>query len=371
MRFFSIVLSFLMVCRLSAQPKQFYLLAGTYTDGKSEGIYTYQFNPETGNTQIVNTVIASNPSYLAISKDEKYIYAIRDTRKGGNSEVAAYHFNKNTGKLTLINKQTEKGSGACYITVDSRNKWVFMANYASGNLSALAIRKDGGIDTVKQFFQDTGKSINPTRQKEVHVHTAVFSPDEKYLFVTDLGNDIIHQFPFNASADCPLSITNEKIIKSKAGNGPRHLAFSSDNKFMYVINELSGTIDVFDFKKKQFELIQTISTDSTQSDTKGSADIHLSPDGKFLYVTNRGNYNTISSYNVLSNGQLKLLQVLPSGGIMPRNFVIDPTGNYLLIGHQKSDNITFFKRDKITGLLTKTEQNIQVGSPVCLKFINL
>jgi len=273
--------------------------------------------------------------------------------------------------LTAINKQIEKGSGACYINVDSKNKWVFMANYASGNLSAFSIRKDGGVDTLKQFFQDTGKSINATRQKEVHVHTSVFSPDEKYLFVTDLGNDIIHQFPFNAFAELPLSLSNEKIIKSKAGNGPRHLSFSSNSRFMYVINELSGTIDVFDLKKKPTELIQTISTDSIQSDTKGSADIHLSPDGKFLYVTNRGNYNTISSFSVLSDGHLKLLQVLPTGGITPRNFVIDPTGNYLLIGNQKSDNITFFKRDKSTGLLTKIKQEIQVGSPVCLKFINL
>ncbi len=371
MRFISFVLPFLFVGSLHAQSKQFYLIVGTYTDGKSEGIYTYHFNFENGTSELVHTLKAANPSFLTISKDEKYIYAISDARKGGNSEVVAYHFNKESGELTALNKQTEKGSGACYINVDSKNKWVFIANYASGNLSALAIRKDGELDTVKQFFQDTGKSINPTRQKEVHVHAAVFSPDEKYLFVTDLGNDIIHQFPFNASADLPLSLANEKLIKCKAGNGPRHLAFSSDSRFMYVINELSGTIDVFDLKKKSTELIQTISTDSSNSDTKGSADIHLSPDGKFLYVTNRGNYNTISTFNVNSNGHLKLLQVLPTGGIMPRNFVIDPTGNYLLIGHQKSDNISFFKRDKTTGLLIKAKQEIQVGSPVCLKFINL
>ncbi len=356
---------------LSAQSKQLYLLAGTYTDGKSEGIYTYKFDTENGNAQLLSKIKATNPSYLAISKDENNVYAISDARNGQNSEVAAYQFNKQTGELSLINKLAEKGSGACYITVDNNKKWVFLANYASGNLTALSVRKDGGLDTIKQFFQDTGKSVHKTRQQEPHIHTAVFSPNENYLYVTDLGNDQIHQFPFKSSANLPLSINQEKIIKCKPGNGPRHLEFSKDSRIMYVINELSGTIDVFDCKRNNSALIQTISTDSTQSDTKGSADIHISPEGTFLYATNRGSYNTISTFSILSNGQLSLLQVQSTGGIMPRNFVIDPTGNYILIGHQKSNNITIFRRNKYTGILTKINQQINVGSPVCLKFISL
>ena len=371
MRFLVFVLPFMFVCSLWGQNKQFYLLVGTYTDGKSEGIYTYNFNTESGTSQLINKIKASNPSYLAISKNEKQVYAIRDTRKGGNSEVVAYHFNKANGELTEINKKTEKGSGACYITVDSKNKWLFLANYASGNLSALSINKDGSIDTLRQFFQDTGKSINPQRQQEAHIHTTVFSPNEKYLFVTDLGNDKIHQFSFDADASSPLGVNNETIIKSKGGNGPRHIEFSKNGHFMYVINELSGTIDVFNNRKNHLDLIQNISTDSTNSATKGSADIHISPDSKFLYATNRGNYNTIAAFSIQSDGQLKLLQVLPTGGIMPRNFVIDPTGNFLLIGHQKSDNIIVFKRNMTTGLLIQTNQTINVGSPVCLKFMNL
>jgi len=177
MRLLLFVLPFLIVYSLSAQPKQFYLLTGTYTDGKSEGIYTYKFNSENGTAQLASTIKASNPSFLTISKDEKLVYAINDARKNGNSEVAAYHFNKETGELTFINKQTEKGSGACHINVDSKKKWVFMANYATGNLSALSIKKDGGVDTLKQFFQDTGKSIHPNRQKEPHIHAAFFSPN--------------------------------------------------------------------------------------------------------------------------------------------------------------------------------------------------
>ena len=355
-----------------SQHNNYYLLVGTYTNGKSEGIYVYDFDATTGKTELVSKIKANNPSYLAISEDEAFVYAIEDNRNNTSSEAAAYHFDKKTGTLSFINKQQNRGIGACYITVDKTRKWLFMANYASGSLSVLPIKKDGSIDSVRQFFQHTGSSINPQRQKEPHVHTAILSPDEKYLFTTDLGTDRINRYAFDAFSNNPLMPTQDSVTNSTLGDGPRHIAFSPAGKFLYTINELSGTIDAFSLDKEHLQKLQSaiIDTADNGNTSRASADIHLSPDGKFLYATNRGAYNTISTYSVSkTNGKLTFLSMQPTGGLMPRNFTIDPTGSYLLIGHQKTDNITIFKRDKKTGLLTQTDKKIEVGSPVCLKLI--
>ena len=372
MRLFLFITATLIALAGISQGKQYCLLVGTYTDTKSEGIYVYKFDVSTGEATYISKTKANNPSYLAISKDEKFVYAIEDRRNNTRSETAAYEFDKKTGNLTLINKQLTNGIGACYISVDSKNKWVFVANYASGDLSVLPIKSDGSIDSLRQFFHHKGHSINATRQKEPHVHTIAFSPDEKYLFTNDLGTDKINKYAFNASADKPLSIPEDSVTLSTSGNGPRHIAFAPNKKYMYVINELSGTIDAFSYKNNHLELIQNVIVDSVNngSTTRASADIHLSPDGKFLYATNRGNYNAIATYSVnKEDGKLTFLKIQPTGGIMPRNFTIDPTGNFLLVGHQKSDSISVFKRDKKTGLLTQTNNSIGVSSAVCLKII--
>ena len=372
MRFTLSLICLLIVTVSFCQQKSYYLFVGTYTNGQSEGIYVYDFDSESGKTSFVSKIKANNPSYLAISKDEKFVYAIEDDRNNTISEGAAYHFEKKTGTLSFINKQPNKGIGACYIAVDSKRKWLFMANYASGSVSVLPIKIDGSIDTVRQFFQHTGSSINVQRQKEPHVHTTVLSPDEKYLITTDLGTDRINKYAFNASNFNPLTLPNDSVTISKPGNGPRHIAFSPTNHFVYFINELSGTIDAFSNKNNHLQLIQTyiIDTANNGNTQRGSADIHLSPDGKFLYATNRGLYNTIATYRVnQADGKLVFIQMISTGGIQPRNFTIDPTGSFILIGHQKSNNITFFKRDKITGLLTRIPNIIEVGSPVCLKMI--
>jgi len=354
-----------------AQNKNPYLIVGTYTSGKSEGIYVYKFNTETGIAEPVSSVKTDNPSYLTISNNGNYVYAVKEHAAKKLNEVSAFSFDKKQGVLQLINTRSIIGSGPCYITVDSKNKWVFTANYKGGSLSGIPINKDGSLDSIQVFNQHIGSSINKKRQQEPHVHCAVFSPDEQYLFTTDLGTDKINRYHFNASSkNNPLSNDADSVLISKAGNGPRHLTFTPNGKYFYVINELSGTIDLFHYKKNQVDFISTISTDSTNNTDKGSADIHVSNDGKFLYATNRGNYNTISTYAInASDGKLTLLNTQPTGGLTPRNFAIDPSDNFLLIGHQRSDNINIFKRNKTTGLLTPTGQTISVGSPVCLKFL--
>ncbi len=372
MRLLFSITFFCFVCLCSAQHKSYYLLAGTYTNAESKGIYVYKFNEDSAAATLVGMAKTDNPSYLAISHNHKFVYSVKEGGKDNTSEVIAYSFDIKTGQLTYKNKQPTKSDGPCYISVDSHNKWVFTANYKGGSISCLPVKIDGSLDTVTQLIQHVGSSTNKARQKEPHAHTVVFSPDEKYLLSTDLGTDKINRYTFTPSSNTtPLSDDTDSVAYSTPGNGPRHLAFAPNKKFVYVINELSGTVDVFAYNHNRLILIQNISTDSTDSTNKGSADIHLSPDGKFLYATNRGNYNTIASFVVnAETGKLKLLKVQPTGGIVPRNFIITPSGKMLLVAHQKSDYITLFDRDIKTGLLTLTDKRIPVVSAVCLKLID-
>ncbi len=355
-----------MIC--FGQDKQFFLFVGGYTTGKSEGISVYRFNAADGSASFVSKVKTDNPSYLAISNNGNYVYCVNETGKGRSGSATAFSFDKKNGSLSLLNNKPVGANGPCYISVDKANKWLFTANYASGSVSVLTLKKDGFIDTLKEVIQHTGNSINKQRQEGPHGHTAIFSSNEKQLFTTDLGTDKINVYQFNSKKLNPLRVTNDSIIASTPGNGPRHIAFHPAKKVLYVINELAGTIDVFE-NKKGMTLLQTISTDTTNNLDKGCADIHLSDDGKFLYATNRGKYNTIAVFKVDERGKLELLELQPTGGKTPRNFMIDPTGNYLLVAHQNSDSVIVFKRDKETGLLTMTANKIEVGNPSCLKML--
>lgn len=366
---FFLILSFWFV-NVVGQSTEFYLFVGTYTKprGSGEGIYVYKFNTTTGTASFISKIETENPSYVTISNNQQFVYAVNQNGNTKPNEASAFSFNKNTGNLTFINKQPVSGEGPCYITVDKTNKWIFTANYTAGSISAISVNKDGSLNKLEQLIQNSGSSIVKDRQNVPHAHTVVFAPKERMLVSTDLGTDRINIFSFSKkSTSLPLLIDSTSSIVSKPGNGPRHVAFSK--KHLYVINELAGTIDIFKYKKNKNTLLQTISTDTSSNLDKGSADIHVTNDGKFLYATNRGKYNTIATYKINKNGSLEFLAIKSTEGKVPRNFVIDPTDNFVLIANQNSDNIVIFKRDKQTGLLTDTGNKIKVGMPVCLQMI--
>ncbi len=369
MKTFFLSIFLFVTATLFSQSKNYYLFVGGYTTGKNEGISVYRFNAEDGSTTFVSNVKTDNPSYLAISNNGKYLYSANEASKVRAGFATAFRFNKKSGVLRQLNLQSVMGNGPCYVSVDKANKWLITANYSTGSVSVLNINKNGSIDTVMQSFQHSGSSINQQRQKEPHAHMAVFSPDEKLVFTTDLGTDKINVYNFkSASKVMPLTVAADSVIFSTAGNGPRHIAFNNNKKILYVVNELSGTIDVFDYKIGS-QSIQTISTDTSGKLDKGSADIHLSPDGKFLYATNRGNYNNIVIYSVDAiNGTLQFIGLESTQGKTPRNFIIDPTGNFLLVANQNSDNVIVFKRNAVTGLLTYINQ-FETGNPTCLKLL--
>lgn len=364
------LLSLFIVISISCFSQEPYLFIGTYTNGQSKGIYVYRFNTTTGTGSEVSTIYAKNPSYLSISPDGKHVYATDEEEKSG--EVGAYAFEPATGKLAFLNAQSSMGTCPCYVSEDKSGHWVFVANYCSGSLAALPVNSDGSLAPAVQTIQHFGKGFDTARQESAHVHSTIFSPDEKYLLAADLGTDREHVYLFNAGGPLPLKEPQDSVASLKAGTGPRHIAFHPLKQDVYILGELSGTVDAFHFDAKDgklshFQRIRT--TPESFTGFPGSADIHISADGKFLYATNRGTSNTIAVFEISEDGKLSEKQIISVNGKHPRNFVIDPTGHFLLVANRDTDNIVIFAIDPVTGLLKSTGKEISIPNPVCLKFL--
>ena len=343
------------------------LLVGTYTKKGSKGIYVLSFDTATGKaTEISHTETASNPSFLTISKDHGQVYSTNEDIDG---KISAYSFVDN--KLNLIQEKTSKGAHPCYITLSPDQTNLFVANYSGGSITSYHRFADGRLSNPQQFIQHSGSSVNEARQDKAHVHGIFFSPDGKYVLTPDLGMDEISIYPYQTKNGPPLQIQKASSIQSSPGAGPRHLCFSSNGKFLYVIEELTGSISVYRFTKGTASFLQKVYTHpSSFKGTAVSADIHLSPDGLFLYASNRGSENNIISFKVLPNGKLeeKSIQYYSTEGKAPRNFTINKEGNWLLVANQDSNNIIAFRRNIQTGALTSTGVSIKLSMPVCLLF---
>ncbi len=347
-----------------------FMLVGTYDSPKSEGIYVFKFNSANGTTEEVSHIKAANPSFLTVSADEKFVYAVDETapQNGKGGDIVAYSFSNETGTLTFINRQLSGGDHPCHVEADKTGKWLFVSNYTSGTLSVLPINNDGSIG-IATIIQHTGKGKNQQRQTGPHVHGAIMADNNKQLFVTDLGIDKLMIYSFD-EATGKLTPSLQPYVETVPGSGPRLFTFHPNKKFAYTIEELSGTVVTFKYKKGELQAKQRISTlPAGDTSSAGSADIHTSPDGKFLYASNRGNVNTIAIYSISRKGKLSLIGHQPTLGKTPRNFSIDPSGKFLLCENQNSNEIVVFKRHEKTGLLTDTGNRISVGKPVCIKWI--
>lgn len=362
----------LLMISAETRAQKFNLLIGTYTNTKkSEGIYVYEFDSKTGKTHYKNKAAGlDNPSYLALSNNEKFVYAVSEAGPGKGG-VSAFSFDPVDGRLEFLNKKPSNGDGPCYVAVDKDNRLVFVANYGGGSLSAISISEDGSLTGDAQAIQHQGSSVNRERQDKPHVHSTVVSPDGQFLFVSDLGTDKIYSYRIDSkNAAKPLSPADPAFTEMPAGSGPRHFEFHPVKSFAYSIQELSGNVTAFNYSAGKLEPIQHISMlPQAFSGEIRAADIHISPDGKFLYTSNRGGGNDIAIFQVDGKtGKLTLIGRHPSLGNGPRNFAIDPSGNYLLVANQNSDSVVVLRRNKKTGELKDTGERINVGSPVCLKF---
>jgi 6-phosphogluconolactonase len=349
-----------------AQKDKFNLLIGTYTKGcESKGIYVYEFDSKTGDFSFKNASEKTvNPSYLTVSDDNKFVYSVNEN--GAQSKVSSFGFDSASGKLDFINSQDSKGADPCYIINDDKN--VIVANYSGGTISIFGKNSDGSLSEAKQVIQHYGKGPNAKRQQGPHVHMVHFSPDRKFVLSNDLGNDKVYLYEYDANSP-NKSLKVKDSVSVAAGSGPRHLTFAKDGKYVYLLQELNGALTTFYYSKGKLKKVgETTILAKDFKGTSSSADIHISPDGKFLYATNRGEANDISIFQILKNGNLESKGQTSTLGKKPRNFAIDPTGNFLLVANQYTNDIVIFKRDKSTGLITDTGKRIDLCSPVCLVF---
>ena len=368
-RLYILLFSTLALSTMEAQNK-FNLLVGTYTNTcDSKGIYVYEFDTSSGSFKLKsNSENVLSPSYLSASANNKFIYAVNEN--GTQSMVSAFNYDSKTGKLKLINANSSLGADPCHLINDDKN--VIAANYSGGSIAVFKKNADGSITEAQQLIQHEGKGPNAARQEKAHVHMVVFSPDKKFILSNDLGQDKIFIYKYNASAKHEV-LTLKATVDVKAGSGPRHLTFSKDGKFVYLVQELDGTLTTFSYDKtgslKQIAETSILAKGFTGG--TGAAAIKISPDGKFLYVTDRVDANNISVYKILKTGKVELVEQQSTQGKGPRDFAIDPTGKYLLVGHQYTNNIIIFKRDKITGKLKDTGKKIELCSPVGLIFTKI
>lgn len=348
---------------LSAQKPAYKLLVGTYNTDKSEGIYALTLDKN--GRAISKTLLAKtdNPSFLAFSPDRKQVYAVNESAESG---VTAFGFDKDKNTLTFLNRISLGNAGPCYVTTTDHH--VITANYGNGTISVLGRRADGSLTDTVQTIKHRGKIFAPKRFGASNVHQTLFSPNGKMLIATNLGKDCIYSYAYNPTAEKePLKLLDEKVLTKNSG--PRHAVFSKNGKILYLLNELSAGITVFEITTDgKFNILQQTSAVNDSTLSNGAADIHLSPDGNYLYATNRGTANDITCFKVGKNGRLTKQFSTSTGGNAPRNFAISPDGKFIFIGNQKTNNISVFSRDAATGKLQLLPEKIEMGAPVCLLF---
>jgi len=366
-KIFCLLMTTLSSLTVAAQQTDYKLIIGTYTaPGKSEGIYVYNFNTSTADfkaVSIAKNVI--NPSFLALTADRKFLYAVNED--GDKSKVSAFSFDAASGDIGFLNSRPAEGADPCYLIADDQH--VLAANYTGGSIAVFGRDPSGALTPVKQVIQHTGSSINKSRQSSAHVHMVRFTPDHKYVVVNDLGEDKVYFYTYDKEAkDSILVLKNS--IDVEPGSGPRHIVFSPNGKFAYLVQELNGGITAFNYADGTLKKIQE--TTMVAKDFKGEnggSDIQLSADGKFLYASNRGTANTITTFAIGKDGKLISKGQISTNGSGPRAFTIDPSGNWVLVGHQNTNDIVIFKRNKTTGILTPTGKKIEIGAPVSFLFV--
>ncbi len=366
----------LLTISTTAQNNYKYFYVGTYTDGDGKGIYLYKMNTESGEVDLISvTENIDNPSYLAIDKQNKYLYAANEVADFGDSKsgsISAFKIMPGTNELNFINKVSSGGAHPCYVAVTDDGNFVLAANYTGGSVCPLPVKSKGGLADATDVAQHTGSSINEKRQNAPHAHSAYFDPEQKFVYAVDLGIDKVNIYKFD-SKNGTLIANEPPFFKSEPGSGPRHMAFHPNAKFAYLISELNNKIIALSVDPANGGLTKIEEYTALPKDFKGTsycADIHVHPNGKFLYGSNRGD-NSIVIFEInKENGKLILVGHESTQGDWPRNFVIDPSGNFLLVANQKSNNVKIFKINTSTGKLIFTHQTISVPSPACVKFLN-
>lgn len=350
---------------MNQESETYTFIVGTYTDSSEQGINLLKFNPEENIFEV--TLLApdvQNPSFVLTSQDGNQVYALEESAGAGGGDILSFKLNREADSLELIDKVSSYGDHPCYLGLSPNGKLIAVGNYTGGNLSVFEIETDGKL-IHRQTIQHSGKSINSDRQEGPHVHSTVFNPSGDRLLVANLGTDKIYNYKVNPSNPEPLELIEEFALTP--GDGPRHLTFSADGKSVFLVQEMTAMLEIYDFKNDTFTLKQRLSlVDDGFSGAVGAAEVRLSSDGKNVYVSNRGDANTISVFKMNDSGEFDRIQNISSGGKMPRNFNLTNDGNYLLAAHQASNDIVVFERESENGTLKLTDWKVQVNKPVYL-----
>ena len=369
---------------VQAAPAEHYqLLVGSYTAGHSQGIYRLDFDSVRGQLEAkpLQVVKSENPSWLTLSKDLRYLFVVNENGPGQADpvgRVSSYAIDPKTHALSLINQVQSLGNEPTHSSLSQDASHLFVSNYSvaedpGGTLAVLPLGAAGQLRSVVQMSSHPASRVNPERQMSAHVHSTVSSPDGRFVFSNDLGADrvFVYRFDPKANPDLPLVPADPAFVQLPAGSGPRHLLFSADGKHAWLTMEMSAQVAVFDYRDGRLEQTQSVDLAAGQPvSDKAAAALHASADGRFLYVSNRGTANQMLVFAIdPATGHLKELQRRSVEGDHPREFSLDPSGRFLLIANQKSNQIVVIERDAKSGLLGKTVQKLPMDAPSDLKFL--
>ena len=380
------LLSFLVLCpNVFCFGRDYTVFVGTYTQNGSKGIYGLHYDAATGKVSPLGLAAeTSSPSFLTVDRAGKFLYSVNEVNNYQGAEsgaVSAFAIDKRRGKLRLLNQVASGGTGPCYIALDKSGKFALIANYSGGNVAVLPILNDGRLEEASSVVKDEGAlGPNKAQQEKPHAHWIETTARNRFAYVADLGLDRVLIYKFDATkgilsaGGTAANASGERDFFSAhlaPGTGPRHVAFSADGNFMFVLGELDSTVTVFaNDDKETYRAIQKISALPAEFAGKNAAaEIAVHPDGKFLYTSNRGD-DSIAVFSIdHDSGKLALVERVPSGGKTPRHFAIDPTGKRLLVANQDSGNIVEFEIDEATGRLKSGREVAKVPSAVCLVFV--
>ncbi len=370
---YSILVLFLLIVATAFPQEKEIIYVGTHSVRDSKGIYVFELNRAKGTLKLIQTIMDRNsPGFLDIHPNGRFLYSVNNAPvdgHDGSGSVSAFQIDRKTGKLTFINSVSSFGENPCHITLDKSGEWAFISNYNEGNFVVLPILQDGSIGAPSDSKKYSGNSVNKFRQEKPHIHSAVVSIDNKFVYVSDLGTDKIYTYSIDHK-NGKIEPANPAETAVSPGAGPRHFTFHPSGNFAYSAEELTSTVGVLAVNKTtgSLSIIQDTvrSLPTTFSGTNTSADIHTDPKGQYLYMSNRG-ADLISVFAIDINGKITLKGSQSTMGKTPRNFLVDKKGRFLWVANQNSDNLVTFRINPKTGMPVFTGTSTKIPSPVCVR----
>ncbi|MPR35859.1 lactonase family protein [Salmonirosea aquatica] len=360
-----LILSIALAATAQAQPSTARFYVGTGTKGPESAITLCELNLKDGTMSIVDTFHSvQGPGYVSLSPDQKYLYSVNQ-----DHTIAAFAVGKG-GTLTYLDKQPAEGVNPCHVSVHPSGKMAFLANYTSGTWAAYPIAANGGVEAASATFTFTGSGPDKSRQEKPHAHCAMPSPNGKYVYISDLGTDRLMNYVVDAKSGKVSPNPAQNYFSTQPGAGPRHLTFHPSGRYLYLLNEMKATLTVCAVDAngvvKEIETVNTVPADFSGKNT--AAAVHVHPNGKFVYASNRG-YNAIHAYEIQKDGSLKSAGEAREGISTPRDFNFDPSGRYMVVGNQTTNDLVVYKVDPKTGGMTFLSKSISLKDPICFVFL--